>query len=690
MKERTSSFSTFHHHHNTISKFVNRCLGRFSYICRCMVFMDLFFMRLKKRGVIGRKLFFPFLLIVLLFSGTNIIAENADLFIDLDDQSRIDTLIHLADASLLNNYDTAIHFAQAAYLLAKKSNHLKSIAASTKIIADAWYYKDELDQSIKYYELSAEARKSYFGETSVPYAESLSDIGYCFYVLGLYDKAENYFRQSMQIAEKNNAMDLRYDNMNNLATLYYHWGEYGKAIDTYHKTLEYDQQQNNLRELSSSYNNIGKVYYVWEKYDQAIEYFTYALELAEQVKDTNRIAIRLGNIGMLYYKLNEYEKAMDYLNQAIELSALQGNRRKVAVRKNELGKILTSQERYTEALEYLYSAYITFREIGALESVSISLIDLGNLSMAMGKPKDAEEYYNDALNNATKTKTLQILMSASMGLSELYEKQGDFERSLEYFKQYSEYNKQIFSLENDKRISAFEVKYETEKKEIENQLLKSENEIKTRNQVYLIIALSGLFLLLLMLTYYLRLRNKNHNQQKKLATLELEKKEREKQHLEDKVFAEKQINRLQKEKHKNELEHKNNQLANSTLSLVNKNEVLTDIKANIKKVTDSGEGIEEIISMINQNVDLNADWKKFRMDFDAAHPGFFDRLHSKYPDLSETHEKLCAYLRINLTSKSIAELLHVSVAAVNKNRQRLRKKLNLEAEADLGEFLKEI
>jgi DNA-binding NarL/FixJ family response regulator len=78
------------------------------------------------------------------------------------------------------------------------------------------------------------------------------------------------------------------------------------------------------------------------------------------------------------------------------------------------------------------------------------------------------------------------------------------------------------------------------------------------------------------------------------------------------------------------------------------------------------------------------------MDFEEAHPGFFNRLKQDFPDLSETYQKICAFLRIDLTSKEIADLLYVSIAAVNKNRQRLRKKMNLEAEADLNEFLKKI
>jgi flagellar basal body-associated protein FliL/DNA-binding CsgD family transcriptional regulator len=248
----------------------------------------------------------------------------------------------------------------------------------------------------------------------------------------------------------------------------------------------------------------------------------------------------------------------------------------------------------------------------------------------------------------------------------------------------------MFTQESSKQLSAFEVKYETEKKEIENQLLKQENETKSRNQWILITLVSVLLVLTILLIYFVRLRTKSHKQQKALNEIELSKTEQEKQHLEDKVFAEKQINRLQKDKYSSELEHKSSQLANSTLSLINKNEVLRKLKSEIVAVNGNGSDFSEILNIINQNLDLDIDWNKFKVEFEEAHPQFFERLYKAYPNLSETYIKICAYIRIDLTSREIADLLHVSQAAVNKNRQRMRKMLALEAEADLGLFLKEL
>jgi DNA-binding CsgD family transcriptional regulator len=113
---------------------------------------------------------------------------------------------------------------------------------------------------------------------------------------------------------------------------------------------------------------------------------------------------------------------------------------------------------------------------------------------------------------------------------------------------------------------------------------------------------------------------------------------------------------------------------------------LSQLKEKVKSLP-TDDHIKEIFELIRDNIDQDQNWKKFRVEFTSIHPRFFDNLTTKFPDLSENNVQLCAYLRISLSSKEIANLMSISVSSVNKNRQRLRKKLYLEAETDLSEFL---
>lgn len=169
---------------------------------------------------------------------------------------------------------------------------------------------------------------------------------------------------------------------------------------------------------------------------------------------------------------------------------------------------------------------------------------------------------------------------------------------------------------------------------------------------------------------------------------------REEQHQLQARQSEEAINRLQNEKLEAEINHKTQELATATMHLVQKNEILNAIKDTLEKLkrkaTASPElnsEIGKIIKMVEHDVRVDADWEHFSHNFDQVHSEFLKRLGEQYPHLSPNDYKLCAYLRINLSSKEIASLMNISVRGVEASRYRLRKRLGLDTEKNLTEFL---
>ena len=80
-------------------------------------------------------------------------------------------------------------------------------------------------------------------------------------------------------------------------------------------------------------------------------------------------------------------------------------------------------------------------------------------------------------------------------------------------------------------------------------------------------------------------------------------------------------------------------------------------------------------------------WEQFEYNFDQVYRNLLTRLLAKYPDLTRTNLKLCAYLRLNMSSKEIASLMNITPSGIDKARNRLRKKLNIQPNDDLHEFL---
>lgn len=159
---------------------------------------------------------------------------------------------------------------------------------------------------------------------------------------------------------------------------------------------------------------------------------------------------------------------------------------------------------------------------------------------------------------------------------------------------------------------------------------------------------------------------------------------------------EKQIVRLQTEKLQAELASKNRELANSAMTLVYKNELLQKLSNEITKLKDeNGKKLSEdqtrkIQKVINDGMNDERDWHLFENSFNEAHESFFKKLKVQHPDLVPNDLKLCAYLRMNMSSKEMSSLLNISLRGVEIRRYRLRKKLEVPHDKNLTEFLMEL
>lgn len=172
----------------------------------------------------------------------------------------------------------------------------------------------------------------------------------------------------------------------------------------------------------------------------------------------------------------------------------------------------------------------------------------------------------------------------------------------------------------------------------------------------------------------------------------LEKEEQEKL-TNEKLLAEKEMIRLKNERLQSEIDHARSQLSSYTMNIIKKNELLIDLKKAIqtfkkKTVSHAQDDItDKLIRLIDSNISSDDDWKSFESNFDQAHQDFLRRLKSEHPDLTPSDLKLCAYLRMNLSSKEIMPLLNISLRGVEVRRYRLRKRLKMKTEENLIEFL---
>ncbi len=201
----------------------------------------------------------------------------------------------------------------------------------------------------------------------------------------------------------------------------------------------------------------------------------------------------------------------------------------------------------------------------------------------------------------------------------------------------------------------------------------------------------GYALIIVALTYlfykwqekrFVRQQQKYQEEQKRLQylhQLELEKNEKE-------------IIKLKNEKLEAEILHKNTDLATSAMHLVQKAELLSKLKSDLVKITKTAdnektsEDLKKMIKVVGDENKVDKDWGQFSKHFDNVHSNFLIALKEKYPNLTSNELKISAYLRMNLSSKEIAQLMNISLRGVEVSRYRLRKKLQLPSEVNMFNY----
>ncbi|MBD1421423.1 helix-turn-helix and ligand-binding sensor domain-containing protein [Sphingobacterium chuzhouense] len=180
----------------------------------------------------------------------------------------------------------------------------------------------------------------------------------------------------------------------------------------------------------------------------------------------------------------------------------------------------------------------------------------------------------------------------------------------------------------------------------------------------------------------LQLRQKLRRRQEELLRREAEQNE-------------KKFMQLKNEQLEQELEQKNRELANVATNIVYKNELLNNLQEELFHIKDkdgnklSTDQLQKINKLVDNARSDERDWDIFEKSFNESHENFFKKLKADYPSLSPNDLKLCAYLRLNMSSKDIASLLNITTRGVEVRRYRLRKKFDLPTEKNLSEFLLE-
>ncbi len=204
---------------------------------------------------------------------------------------------------------------------------------------------------------------------------------------------------------------------------------------------------------------------------------------------------------------------------------------------------------------------------------------------------------------------------------------------------------------------------------------------KVALMLYLVLFLGGVVVIRMMFLARLRLHKMKIEEQESYKTQQ------------ELMQNEQELIRLKNDNLQNELKFKNIQLADYTMGIIKKNEQLLRIRRElVRQQEGSAEELNpavktRLLKVIERQIASEDEWNRFETHFEQTHQDYLKRLKSDYPHLTQSDLKLCAYMRLNISSKQIAQLLNISLRGVEVRRYRLRKRLNLSTEENLYEFL---
>ncbi len=444
---------------------------------------------------------------------------------------KVDLLNRLAKFYSYTDKTKITPYAKSSLELAEKIKYSRGIGEALNNLSFGYYINNKTD-SARYF-----AKRAYnFAEENNlqgEQAKALGVIGLLFWKKGNLNKAIEYFKKSLEFAESSGTKDVVAKAMHYLGLVYNIQGRYAEAIEYFLNSIKINEESGNKIEAAITLNNLAKVYNKLGNYEKAIKYSNTALKYANVLHDEYSLGRALNNLGRSYEGLKDYRKALEYLKRAkaikIEIKDSVG----LAYVLEDIAECYSVLGNYDSAEKYFKQILQIRKRIDSPFSQANSMLKLAEVYLKKGKYSKAKKYIDEAIKISPENNSEEILHSGYKLLSEYYGALGNYKLAFEYYKKYDAILHRIFNKEENKRIAELELKYEVDKKERENILLKQENkmkELKLDYQSYilnLIVAISILGLVLSFVLYRRVVANKKSNRLLTIKNLQIERANKE-------------------------------------------------------------------------------------------------------------------------------------------------------------------
>jgi tetratricopeptide (TPR) repeat protein len=323
-------------------------------------------------------------------------------------------------------------------------------------------------------------------------AKFLSNLGYCYWIKGDFNKSLEYYKESLKISEEISDKYLQSKVIGNIGLIYFDQSNYPKALEYYFRALKIKEEIRDSNGIAMWLGNIGGVYFEQSNYSKALEYILKALEIDQKLGNLRGVARHLGNLASIHYFQQKYSLALEYYFKALKIDEEIGDKKAMASDLGNIGNVYAAKSNFSKALEYYFKALQLDRELGDKAGMAADFGNIGDLYREMGGFKNSEKYLKEAIEISKSLGLLSYIKNFEQMLSKLYESSGNCDLAFEHYKKYVEAKDTLESEERLKKQTDLETKFEYELKEIraKAEREKRELEIKAERKRYQIIMYS--------------------------------------------------------------------------------------------------------------------------------------------------------------------------------------------------------
>ena len=467
-------------------------------------------------------------------------------------KEKVDILNSLTGELIYDQPSTALDYGNQALKLAETLNYEKGKVTAYMRIGGGYFISDNYLEAIESYSKALKIYESRADEFQI--SKCLNNIGDSYYYLNDLEQALDFFQRSLRIKEKLGAKSGTARTLHNIGKIYKNQGDYEKALDFLYHALQIREEIKDKKRIAFTLNEIGNVFSSMSNYEKTLEFYLKSLKIKEEIGDKRGTAITLNNIGNVHSDIGNEDKALEYYQKSLKIQKEINNRSGIAYSLLTIGQIYSHNKDYATALEYYKRALLIRKEIGDKKGIADLLgaigniyfykndmetalahylkakklqteinsknglastyKDLGDVFFKLENIEKALNYYLESIKFAREINSSELLLSGYKSISNAFYKKMNYKKAFDYFKLYAALNDSLFSDDLTKRIAEMQIKYETEKKEKEIELLTKEQEKQIQFRNFLVF-ISGLIFIVAMLLFYLyRLKKQENIQQK--------------------------------------------------------------------------------------------------------------------------------------------------------------------------------